>query len=702
MSNINYSENNNYPSNFIPKGIYNKSNPNNNYNNDIKDLLGNFSNNFNIEQPINNRFHPLDINVSRQIFQPAFNETLHSNNAPNTNLPFSLNDPYAPNRGSNLNIASPNKQITPYNEFDLIKDEMNELFKTINDKSNSRISNKRIVNNNDVDYEYDNNNNIGLPTKRINDYNPDDKFFFLDKNVLGVSQNIFEYVIYINSANRNTITYPSAYNYQILFNPAHGDQGYISRVFENIKYINLKSVITPRKYLVKIIPSFLITTNTSDYYLFTNIFLSSNINTQVVIYNEFQDSFIYDGNTFYFKYFKSIISSTSFYLSTYEIFLDPDYNKKINIQIGNATNKQIIDTFLLTASETAGLQNISGSNYTFNSPILKNTNFWVLIDKTGNKIKFSKFSNIFNEIIDTVFELSYNFIININPNPTKFNIITTNTLYLSNFYYDSIFNKIVSNIAHSYTRYNGYYNDIYPYTYIKILSNNTYYYLYFSIHPNININTFNNWLLNGINSNTLFKNSSSSVGSLTITVKTPTNIILQDSETNLYDFDYSLSNPFININQYNLSDESLENDRYLLLNIKEIDTNYEYSTDDDVNKAFSILFPDYINGDYYYLDTTYHEKLFDHGKLGNVNKMTIQFKNSFGNDILSNYNNIIDYDITTLNAECICLTNPNTGIKDRNYQCSHSYLRHPTFEKLQTTLIFKFGIIEGQQNIQHI
>jgi hypothetical protein len=152
-----------------------------------------------------------------------------------------------------------------------------------------------------------------------------------------------------------------------------------------------------------------------------------------------------------------------------------------------------------------------------------------------------------------------------------------------------------------------------------------------------------------------------------------------------------------------LINTTLEDDRYLLLTVPEIDTMYQYSTDQTIQTSFSVLFPDYVNGDYYYLDTVNHEKVYDHGTLGNLTKMTIIFKNSSGTPITTNYNiNIIDYDIKTPNNECICTTDFETGQRIRDYQCFHSYLRHPSFEKLQNTLVLKLGILEGIQDMQHI
>jgi hypothetical protein len=81
--------------------------------------------------------------------------------------------------------------------------------------------------------------------------------------------------------------------------------------------------------------------------------------------------------------------------------------------------------------------------------------------------------------------------------------------------------------------------------------------------------------------------------------------------------------------------------------------------------------------------------------------MTIGFKNSSGNDLTIG-TNIIDYDITTPNNQCICIYDSLTGQRKRNYQCYHSYMRHPSFEKFQNTIVLKLGILESMQEMQHI
>ena len=68
----------------------------------------------------------------------------------------------------------------------------------------------------------------------------------------------------------------------------------------------------------------------------------------------------------------------------------------------------------------------------------------------------------------------------------------------------------------------------------------------------------------------------------------------------------------------------LENDKYLLLNINEINNNYNYSTNQNIQNSFGILLPNLLNGDYFYLDTKIIEKTYRYSDLGNIEQLTIE------------------------------------------------------------------------------
>ena len=129
----------NYPKNFIPKGKYD----NTNYikNNDNNYYLGVFKDNFSLMPPNNNQktIDPIIYNYSRQINQPDLKEqnvntadyTSHTNNL------YNLGDPYVPHHGSNLN--SYGKPITTFSSLDLIKNEVDELFRNLDENQVNKM-----------------------------------------------------------------------------------------------------------------------------------------------------------------------------------------------------------------------------------------------------------------------------------------------------------------------------------------------------------------------------------------------------------------------------------------------------------------------------------------------------------------------------------------------------------------------------------
>ena len=178
------------------------------------------------------------------------------------------------------------------------------------------------------------------------------------------------------------------------------------------------------------------------------------------------------------------------------------------------------------------------------------------------------------------------------------------------------------------------------------------------------------------------------------------NLNFNDTINTTFEFMYDN----LTLRAYTLQDYSLENDRYFLLDINELnDSQYEYSTDQKIENCFTMLYNDYSFGDYFYLETYYH-KIYTQSNLGNISKMSIQLKNIYGNDIIPSilYDKIIDYDITTPKDKCICNINLETGELIRNYSCCHSYLRHPGYEKIQNNLLFKVGVLEGTIKTQRI
>ena len=163
------------------------------------------------------------------------------------------------------------------------------------------------------------------------------------------------------------------------------------------------------------------------------------------------------------------------------------------------------------------------------------------------------------------------------------------------------------------------------------------------------------------------------------------NIILQ----------YDISkNIFITLYEYQLIDLSLENEKFLLLNIDEIKDTNDMATNIEISNSFAILFPDYVNGDFFYTTTEGVDKIYRFSQLGNIKSLTVNITDCEGKDFnTQSYKMFTDSHISK-NKKCICKVNSNGEII-RDYGCSCSYIRHPYYKKFQNTLLFKIGVIEN-------
>jgi len=625
--------------NFVPRGKYdtNVYRKNEDIDERVQTLqfLGNFKDNFSVvdNNDINDitksgtfmanySLHPQPLPYSRQIYEPIFeNKPIETNNIAHSDNFFKLGDPVFGAHGSNLNAPGSNQHKTPFNELNLLQDSVDELFRKVDENTvNQMITKVGNTHTDTIGCDYDNSNNLSQPIKSINEYDFK-KDQFLDRNVRGIKEGVYEYTIYINSADRDCVAYPNPFNYRVEFNPTNTTKNaYIQKYFKNIKFMHLKSVITPRRYYVINKPTNLIYDSVSNTSIeFVTKCINTSNNNSICNYVRQQGIINYYGTIFYFTFYSMQINTINYYICTHDIFLYTNYRQKDDINKLPDVTTNDIDKWL----------NFNDTSLTY-YPATNSTS-----------------------VIPPTPYVS----ISLSPQPnTQYNswILIKNTpLFTNQQYYQpptpppSVFNP-------------------YPQPPLPILQ---------SQDPNGGKITF----------------------------------CRQDDHFNelidqTFEFTYDVNNNIVanTFDYYILTGTSLEDDRYLLLSVQEIDTMYEYSTDQNIETSFSVLLPDYVNGDYYYLDTANHEKVFDHGSLGNLSKMTISYKNASGKDLSSFNINIIDYDVTTPNTLCICTFDPNTGEKIRNYQCSHSYLRHPAFEKLQNTITMKIGVLEGTQDIQFI
>jgi len=151
--------------------------------------------------------------------------------------------------------------------------------------------------------------------------------------------------------------------------------------------------------------------------------------------------------------------------------------------------------------------------------------------------------------------------------------------------------------------------------------------------------------------------------------------------------------------KYEMSNMSLENDKYSILYLNDINDVSQFSTDLALSKAFNVLYPDAVYGDSLYIDCRYADKIYKYSNLGNMTRMMLRITNSMGKDLTTN---LIaqDFDVPSINSTtCTCITD-NYGNISRDYTCICNYIRHPRYVKNQLDLMFKFGIVETDFDIR--
>jgi hypothetical protein len=162
----------------------------------------------------------------------------------------------------------------------------------------------------------------------------------------------------------------------------------------------------------------------------------------------------------------------------------------------------------------------------------------------------------------------------------------------------------------------------------------------------------------------------------------------------VYELQYNINTSLFTLYEFELINLSLENEKFLLLNIDEIKDVNDMATNTEISNAFSILFPDYVNGDFFYTNTQGVDKIYRFSQLGNIKSLSINISDNEGKDFnTQSYKMFTDTHISN-NKKCICKVN-NNGELIRDYGCSCSYMRHPYYKKFQNTLLFKVGVIEN-------
>ena len=134
-----------------------------------------------------------------------------------------------------------------------------------------------------------------------------------------------------------------------------------------------------------------------------------------------------------------------------------------------------------------------------------------------------------------------------------------------------------------------------------------------------------------------------------------------------------------NIYQYSVdSDSSSKTQRVLHLNIKELNDDYDNTTEQAIT-TFR-LFPKSIKNRFLYADTKSIKKLFDKVPV-KLNKLSIQITDSYNNILQVNF---LDQDI--VNPSNICSCSPEY----KNYACPCIYILHPLNPRYQTYMFFNF------------
>jgi hypothetical protein len=176
----------------------------------------------------------------------------------------------------------------------------------------------------------------------------------------------------------------------------------------------------------------------------------------------------------------------------------------------------------------------------------------------------------------------------------------------------------------------------------------------------------------------------------TLTTITPISIIVKFMVNNsvttrrTYEFTTTLNSVSGLLDFYYFSTKSLDTDRYIMLNIEEINDNNVNSTNSALRDAFCLLSPDSYGELHYYASTNYQDKIYKMSNLGNINRLTLTLKDSYGNQLLMPH---LDFHINT-GKTCNC--------DGTDYGCPCTYIRHPYYKWLQVQYMIKLGVVETE------
>jgi hypothetical protein len=176
----------------------------------------------------------------------------------------------------------------------------------------------------------------------------------------------------------------------------------------------------------------------------------------------------------------------------------------------------------------------------------------------------------------------------------------------------------------------------------------------------------------------------------TLNTITPISVIVKFMVNNAittrrtYEFNTKLNTSSGLLDFYYFSSKTLDADRYIMLNIEEINDNNVNSTNSALRDAFCLLSPDSYGEMHYYASTNYQDKIYKMSNLGNINRLTLTLKDSYGNQLLMPN---MDFHINT-NKTCSC--------DGTDYGCPCTYIRHPYYKWSQVQYMIKLGVVETE------
>jgi len=145
--------------------------------------------------------------------------------------------------------------------------------------------------------------------------------------------------------------------------------------------------------------------------------------------------------------------------------------------------------------------------------------------------------------------------------------------------------------------------------------------------------------------------------------------------------------------EYN-KNKNLKNERFILLDIKELFDNSIFGTNSAINKSFCTIYTDKsINNDFFTATTLDCIKIFPTSQLGDIKTWTISFMDCKGNQL-----EMCDID-TKIDTPKYCICKFSKYTNKQKKKCVCKYIRHPLNPKFQIFMSFKIGVLRNELNI---